>query len=117
MQAEEAHFLILQIIQKNSQLSQRELARELGVSLGKAHYCLNALIEKGFIKSRNFRRHKNKLTYAYLLTPSGVEEKARIAVIFLRRKIGEYEALKTEIEMLRATTEASDGGGLHGIGV
>jgi EPS-associated MarR family transcriptional regulator len=111
MQTEEVHLRVLQIVHKNPQLSQRELARELGVSLGKAHYCLNALIEMGFIKSRSFRRHKNKLAYAYLLTPSGVEEKARIAVIFLRRKIGEYEALKTEIEMLRATSEVSDGCG------
>ena len=109
MQTEEVHFRVLQLIQKNPEFSQRELARELGVSLGKANYCLNALIDKGFVKARNFRRSDNKLAYAYLLTPSGIEEKARVAVAFLRRKMDEYEALKTEIEVLRAMTEADNG--------
>ena len=106
MGSDEVHFLVLQLIQRNPQLSQRELAQQLGVSLGKANYCLNALIEKGFIKVENFRRNDRKLAYLYLLTPSGLEEKALATVHFLRRKMGEYEALKSEIAQLQMLVEA-----------
>ena len=91
----------MRLIQENPQLTQRDLARQLGVSLGKANYCLKALVEKGFVKAENFQRSDHKLAYAYLLTPSGIEEKARVTVAFLRRKIQEFEALKAEIEGLQ----------------
>lgn len=82
-------------------MSQRELAEHLGVSLGKANYCLKALIEKGQVKARNFRNSDNKRSYLYLLTPKGMERKAAITVAFLQRKMQEYEDLKTEIAELQ----------------
>jgi EPS-associated MarR family transcriptional regulator len=99
---EEAHFRVLQIIQQHPQLTQRELARQLGVSLGKANYCLNAVIEKGFVKAENFRRNDRKLAYLYYLTPTGIEEKTLATARFLRRKIVEYETIKAEITQLRS---------------
>ena len=100
------HYRLLRLLEANPELSQRDLARELGTSLGKINYCLNALIEKGWVKARNFRNSRNKLAYAYLLTPRGIEQKAKITVRFLRRKIAEYEALETEIEQLRREVSA-----------
>jgi EPS-associated MarR family transcriptional regulator len=98
---DEVHFRVMRLIQENSQLTQRDLARQLGISLGKANYCLKALVEKGFVKAENFQRSDRKLAYAYLLTPAGIDEKARVTVSFLRRKIQEFEALKAEIESLQ----------------
>ena len=98
---EEFHYKLLKILQENPDLSQRELAQELGLSLGKTNYCLRALIEKGFIKASNFRNSKNKVAYAYLLTPRGIEERVQATAFFLRRKLAEYEALEKEIEQLR----------------
>lgn len=98
---EELHFKLLKTLQANPDLSQRELARALGISLGKANYCLRALIEKGWVKAANFRKSTNKAAYAYLLTPHGIEEKTRATAHFLRRKVAEYEALEKEIEQLR----------------
>lgn len=108
--SEEVHFRVLQLIQSHPGLSQRDLAQHLGVSLGKANYCLNALIERGFVKAENFRRHDNKLAYLYLLTPRGLEEKSRTTVQFLRRKVGEYEALKAEIAHLQSLVDANGSG-------
>ena len=82
-------------------MTQRQLAQQLGVSLGKANYCLKALIDKGLIKARNFKNSDNKRAYLYVLTPKGIEEKSRISVSFLKRKMDEYERLKTEIEDLK----------------
>jgi EPS-associated MarR family transcriptional regulator len=98
---DEVHFRVMRLIQENSQLTQRELARQLGISLGKANYCLKALVEKGFVKAENFQRSDRKLAYAYLLTPAGIDEKARVTVAFLRRKVQEFETLKAEIESLQ----------------
>ena len=97
----DAHYHLLHLLDSSPQLTQRELAREMGVSLGKVNYCVNALIEQGWIKARNFRNNNNKLSYAYLLTPRGIEQKATITVHFLRRKVAEYESLKKEIARLR----------------
>ena len=97
----ETHYRLLRLLEAKPHLSQRELARELGISLGKINYCLGALIEKGWVKARNFRNNRDKLSYAYLLTPSGIEEKAALTVNFLRRKMAEYDALKQEIEELK----------------
>ena len=92
---------LLKLLQEQPQLSQRELAQSMGVSLGKANYCLKALMDKGLVKFGNFRRNPDKREYAYLLTPAGLEEKTRITMAFLRRKVAEYEALEKEIEQLR----------------
>lgn len=98
---EDLHYKLLKVLQANPDLSQRQLAQELGVSLGKTNYCLRALIEKGWVKADNFRRSTNKVAYAYLLTPRGIDERARATVQFLRRKVAEHEALANEIEQLR----------------
>lgn len=98
---DEAHYKLLRLIESSPQLTQRQLARELGMSLGKINYCVHALIERGWVKARNFRNNSNKLSYAYLLTPKGIEQKAVIAVRFLRSKVSEYEMLEKEIAQLR----------------
>lgn len=105
MSNDEVHFRVMRLIQENSQLTQRDLARQLGISLGKANYCLKALVEKGFVKAENFQRSDHKLAYAYLLTPAGIEEKARVTVAFLRRKMQEFESLKAEIESLKTMAD------------
>lgn len=96
---------LLKTLENDPSLSQRDLAKRLGVSLGKVNFCLNALVEKGCLKVKNFRNSKNKLAYAYLLTPRGVEEKARITVHFLKFKVQEYERLRFEIEELKREAE------------
>jgi EPS-associated MarR family transcriptional regulator len=96
----------LEALERDPSLSQRGLARELGVSLGKTHYCLRALIDKGLVKLSNFQHSPRKLRYAYLLTPQGIEEKTRITLAFLRRKEAEYQALQVEIAELRARVSA-----------
>ena len=92
---------LLKTLEDNPSLSQRDLAKRLGISLGKVNFCLNALIEKGCLKVNNFRNSDNKLAYAYLLTPQGVEQKARMTVEFLQIKMQEYERLRAEIEELQ----------------
>jgi EPS-associated MarR family transcriptional regulator len=98
---EATHYSLLKTLEENPGLSQRNLAQHLGVSLGKVNFCLNALIEKGSVKVNNFRNSDNKLAYAYLLTPRGIDEKARITVQFLKRKMQDYERLRQEIEELQ----------------
>jgi len=97
----EVHLKLLRHLEANPKVSQRELAEHLGVSLGKANYCLRALVEKGLVKARNYKNRANKRAYLYLLTPKGLREKAKISVRFLQRKIEEHEALRAEIEELR----------------
>ena len=101
-QVEDLHFRVLKLLQENPDVSQRELAAKLGVSNGKLHYCLKALIDKGLIKLSNFAGSKHRLRYAYLLTPAGVAQKAGMTRRFLKRKIAEYEALRSEIAALQA---------------
>lgn len=102
---ETTHYGLLKTLADNPGLSQRDLAKRMGVSLGKINFCLNALIEKGCLKVNNFRNSDNKLAYAYLLTPRGIEEKARMTVDFLRYKTQEYERLRAEIEELQREAE------------
>ena len=102
---ETTHYSLLKILEENPGLSQRELAKRLGISLGKVNFCLNALVAKGNLKIGNFRSSNNKLAYVYLLTPRGMEEKARITVQFLKYKVQEYERLRQEIEELRREAE------------
>ena len=97
----EIHLKLLRHLAENPQVSQRELAEHLGVSLGKTNYCLGALVDKGLIKARNFKNNANKRAYLYLLTPNGLRAKAEISLHFLQRKIEEHEALRAEIEELR----------------
>ena len=97
---------ILKLLQAKPQMSQRALAVAMGVSLGKANYCLNALMDKGLVKLENFRNNPDKRHYAYLLTSAGLEEKTRITLAFLRRMVVEYEALEQEIEQLRGDLNA-----------
>ena len=100
MLSDDIRHKIFKAIEEEPEISQRELAIRLGVSLGKTNFCLQALMEKGWIKVQNFKNNKNKLAYAYLLTPSGIEEKAKVTVRYLRHKMNEYEILKREIEEL-----------------
>ena len=97
---DDVRFRVLRVLQDEPDLSQREIAVRLGVSLGAVNYCLRALTEKGQVKVRNFRSSDNKLRYAYILTPGGIAEKARLTGAFLARKVAEYEALRAEIEAL-----------------
>lgn len=99
------HYKLLKLIEANPAIQQREMAKAIGVSLGKVNYCLQALVQKGLVKMDNFRRNDNKLTYIYLLTPSGIEAKARLTVSFLKHKLVEYEAIRNEIEELRLEAE------------
>jgi EPS-associated MarR family transcriptional regulator len=98
---EDTHYYVLRLVESRPEISQRELAAELGVSLGMANYCLKALIDKGWVKARNFKNSNSKWSYTYLLTPKGIEQKARITARFLQRKMAEYEALKKEIADLQ----------------
>lgn len=96
---------LLQLLNEQPALSQRELSRALGLSLGKTHYLLHALLDKGLVKVRNFKRNDNKLAYAYLLTPAGLGAKLALTRRFLARKEAEFEALKATIAALRAEVE------------
>lgn len=93
----EEDFKLLRTINKKSKSTQRELADELGFSLGKLNYCLKALKEKGLIKIENFKRNPNKINYIYVLTPSGIQEKSRLTINFMKKKMEEYDQLKKEI--------------------
>lgn len=110
MLTDEYRYKILKLVENNPSISQRELAKALGISLGKANFCLKALIDVGLVKATNFRNSKNKLAYMYLLTPSGIEAKAAITMRFLKYKLQEFEALEKEIHELRE--EASQSAGL-----
>jgi EPS-associated MarR family transcriptional regulator len=101
MLTDEYRYKILKLLEANPEISQRDLARELGISLGRANFCLKALIEKGLLKATNFRNSKNKMAYMYLLTPSGIEEKSVITARFLKIKMQDYANLEAEIEELR----------------
>lgn len=102
---ESIKYRILKNIADDPKITQRQLAKELDVSLGKANYCLRALIDKGWVKAENFRQSNNKIGYVYKLTPAGLDEKGRVAVRFLKMKMQEYEEVKAEIEQLRKETE------------
>ena len=106
---DDVRFRVLRVLQDEPDLSQREIAVRLGVSLGAVNYCLRALTEKGQIKVRNFRSSDNKLRYAYILTPGGIADKARLTGAFLARKIAEYEALRAEIEALSGDSRGAGG--------
>ena len=97
---QELSIKIIRELEKAPEQSQRELSKRCGVSLGSIHYCINALVEKGYVKARNFKNAQNKLAYAYILTPSGINLKKELTLAFLKRKQAEYEALQKEIKAL-----------------
>jgi EPS-associated MarR family transcriptional regulator len=105
MSSDTLYYKLLKLIESNPAIKQREMAKAMDVSLGKANYCLRALVSKGLVKMDNFRRNDNKLAYTYLLTPSGIEAKVRLTVSFLKHKVTEYDAIRKEIEELRRDAE------------
>ena len=107
-QHQETHLKVLRHLENNPNVTQRQLAEYLGISLGRTNYCLKALVNKGMVKAQNFKNSANKRAYLYILTPKGIESKAQISMRFLQRKMEEYEALKTEIEQLKLEIEAKE---------
>ncbi len=105
MNSQDIRLDLLRKLESNPQYTQRELSRGMGVSLGKVNYCLKKLTEKGLIKLTNFKQNPDKMGYAYLLTPKGIDEKARLTISFLKRKTAEYEVLKKEINELQLESE------------
>jgi len=98
---DETRYRILKVLEADPQASQRRIADELGISLGRVNFCVQALIQKGLVKANNFRNSTNKRAYLYHLTPRGIEDKAKVTARFLKRKLEEYEALKREVEQLQ----------------
>ena len=107
-QATEAYYRVLKALEANPNLSQRQLATELGISVGKANYCIKALINAGWVKARNFQNSNNKLAYAYVLTPRGIRRKAKLTMQFLEQRRREFEALRHEIAALSAEVDGDD---------
>jgi EPS-associated MarR family transcriptional regulator len=101
MAGDEIRYKLMQLLEANPRMSQREAARTLGISLGQVNYCVQALIRKGWIKASRFKNSHRKAAYMYLLTPRGIEEKASLTVEFLRIKMREYNILRDEIEQMR----------------
>jgi EPS-associated MarR family transcriptional regulator len=106
--SEELRYRMFKLLEQNPGASQREMAVQLGISLGKLNYCLRALMGRGLVKARNFKNSRNKMAYLYLLTPAGAEEKARITYAFLRQRIAEVEALKEEIAAARKAVRSRE---------
>ena len=98
MKKEQDHFEVLRKIEKLPQASQRDLAKELGFSLGKLNYCLKALKKKGLIKIENFKKNPRKINYFYILTPAGISEKTKLTINFMKKKVEEYDELKKELK-------------------
>lgn len=110
---EDTYVRVMRILQEDPDITQRQLAQKLGISLGGANYCLKALMEKGWVKMKNFAQSKNKFGYVYVLTQDGLREKALLTQRFLKRKIEEFEALEQELKILKreyAEIERSESG-------
>ena len=107
-QDQEIHYNLLKTLSRAPDLTQRDIARRMGISLGKVNYCLSELAKSGFIKINRFRASKNKIRYIYLLTPRGIEAKARLTLNFLRRKLAEYEAIGLQIKDLAREIEEQE---------
>ena len=107
MLTDETRYRILKLLEEDPTASQRRIADELGISLGRVNFCLKALVEKGLVKVNNFRNSANKRAYLYLLTPRGIEDKAVVTARFLKRKLDEYELLKRELEDLQREAQRS----------
>jgi EPS-associated MarR family transcriptional regulator len=109
-QQEDTYFRVLRMLQANPDMTQREIASELGISSSGLNYCLNALINKGLVKVQSFSQSKNKFGYIYVLTPQGIAQKAALTSRFLQRKLTEYEALQSEIASLQAEVDVVSAG-------
>ena len=97
----ENHLYVLRKVEKNPQFTQRELAKELGFSLGKLNYCINELREKGLLKIKNFKKNPKKINYIYVLTPKGISEKTKLTINFMRKKMQEYDELQEELKLMK----------------
>ena len=104
---EDAQYKLLKLLEANPRATQREIAQDMGVSLGKVNYCVQALVEKGLVKATNFKNSQRKAAYLYLLTPEGIKAKAAISLRYLQRKIDEYEVIKAEISELQSELVSS----------
>ena len=102
---QEIRYRLLKILSKDPNITQREMAKRMGISLGKVNYCISELAKKGFIKVSRFKGSRNKIQYIYILTPRGLEEKARVTLSFLRRKISEYEEIRRQIRDIALEVE------------
>jgi EPS-associated MarR family transcriptional regulator len=109
MLTDEVRYKLLRLLEENPRMSQRDVARELGISLGKVNYCLKSLVAKGWIKASNFKNSRNKAAYMYLLTPRGIAARAGVAVRFLKAKMQEYEILRADIERIRSEVNRRGG--------
>lgn len=109
-QQEDTYFRVMRLLDEQPDLTQRQLAEQLGVSVSGVNYCLKALMEKGWLKMANFSKSKNKFKYVYLLTPQGIAQKVALTSLFLKRKMNEYEALKLEIDALKAEVDKEQNG-------
>ena len=105
-------YRLLKILSDDSSLTQREMSRRMGISLGKLNYCLTELAKKGFVKIHRFKDSSNRTKYMYLLTPRGMEEKTRVAMNFLKSKVREYEEIKRQIKELSVEIEGKEGEGI-----
>ena len=108
MAGDEVHYKLMRLLEAKPGLSQRDAARELGISLGKVNYCLQGLIGRGWVKATNFKNSQNKAAYLYVLTPRGLQGKAALTVRYLKEKMREYEALRAEIEEMRSEAQRQD---------
>lgn len=108
MLTDEMRYKLMRLLEAHPEMSQRDAARNLGVSLGKVNFCVRALVKKGWIKASSFKNSHNKAAYMYLLTPRGIEEKAGLTARFLQMKLREYDALRVEIDQIRREVEGVD---------
>jgi EPS-associated MarR family transcriptional regulator len=111
MLTDEMRYKLMRVLEINPEVSQRAIARELGVSLGRVNYCLQALIRKGLVKVKNFGNSQNKTAYVYILTPRGIEQRATLAIRYLKTKIVEYETLRAEIALVQREIKGRSGSG------
>ena len=109
----ETRYRLLKLVESNPNLTQRQMAEEMGLSLGKFNYCLKELVKKGIVKIERFKSSDNKAAYMYILTPHGIEQKAKITTRFLRRKLREYDEIKQEIESLKQEVQRTSNLGLQ----
>ena len=106
--SDQDHLNILRLIDSEKKSNQREMADNLGISLGKLNFCLNELKKKGYVKFKNFKKNKNKLNYMYILTPEGISKKTRLLVNFMKRKMSEYDELKKDLERTKVEKKYTD---------
>ncbi|HUP59831.1 MAG TPA: MarR family EPS-associated transcriptional regulator [Thermoanaerobaculia bacterium] len=109
--SDDLRYQLLKMLEASPNLSQRELAGALGISVGKVNYCVKALVRKGWVKARNFKNSRNKLAYTYYLTPRGLDEKSQLAIEFLKIKLREVEGLRAEIAEMQRQARGEHGGG------